>query len=109
MTVKYAECRMTFLSTLDAKPIRRRMAKVDMNVFSGMAVGPQPIKLVIKGEHFQHVIELMTLFRQPDEEIVKAVRGSILAPDVADKTDEEAVEWVRGNILSELQEMAKGE
>ena len=77
-----------------------------MDILSGMSAGPQPIKLVIKGENFKRVMELMSLYQQHDEEIVKTVRESILADEVEGKTDEEAAEWVRGNVLAELKEMA---
>ena len=108
MTVKQAECHITILPTLDAQPIRKRTAEVRMSIFSGMCAGPQPIKLVIKGENFKRVMELMTLHQQSDEEIVKTVRDSILASEVEDMTDEEACAWVRGNVIDELKELAAG-
>ncbi len=106
MTVKYAECHITITPTLDAQPTRKRMAEVRMNILSGMSAGPRPIKLTITGDHFKRVMELMTLFQQPDEEIVKTVRDSILASEVEGMTDEEACEWVRGNIIEELKELS---
>jgi len=106
MTVKQAECHITILPTLDAQPIRKRTAEVNMDISMGMSTGPQPIKLTIKGENFMHVMELVARVQLPDSEIVEKVRDSILASEVEDMTDEEACAWVRGNAIDELKELA---
>ena len=106
MAVKQAECHITILPILDVQPIRKRTAEVHMDILTGVGAGPQPIKLIIKGENFKRVMELMTLHQQSDEEIVKTVRSSILASEVEAITDEEACAWVRGNVIEELKELA---
>ena len=102
----YAECDIVMSPALSVKPLRKRMAEINVDIMSSQGVNPpKPIKLVIKGERFQRVMELMTLNSQPDDVLVKKVRGSLLAKEVKDLTDEEAAAWVRQNIIAELTEM----
>lgn len=106
----YAECNIVICPVLEAKPIRKRMAEVDVKIFSSQSAGtPQPITLIIKGENFVRVMELMTVYRKTDEEIAEVVRTSILASEVEGMTDEETAAWARGNIVSEIQEMERAE
>jgi hypothetical protein len=76
-----------------------------MNILADLNAGPEPIKLVIKGENLARVVELITLSKKTDEELAKVVRGSILASEVEGKTVEETAAWVRNNVLMELMEM----
>ena len=107
MAKVYAECNITIEPTVAAKPTRRRMAEVDMEIVTSQAVNaPKPIKLVIKGANFRRVLELLSLHQKTDEELAKVIRGSILADEVKDKTLEETAAWVRKNVLDELTEMS---
>lgn len=106
MAVKQATCDIVISPALGAKSTRRRAAEVNMDVFAGMSAGPQPIKLVIKGENLARVIELLALHKKTDAELAEAVHGTELASEVEGKTVEEIAAWVRGNVLAELQEMA---
>jgi len=107
MSRVYAECNIVISPVLEAKPLRKKTAEVNMEIFSSQSAGGQkPITLIIKGENFARVVELMTAYHQPDEALVKKVRGSILAFEVEGMSDEEVAAWARGNIVTELEEMA---
>ena len=106
----YAECNIVISPVMEVKPIRKRMAEVNVEIFSSQSAGtPQPITLVIKGANFVRVMELMAVYRKTDEELAEGVRTSILASEVEGMTDEEAAAWARGNIVTELQEMEGAE
>lgn len=105
----YAECNIVIQPTVTAKPTRKRFAEVNMDILSGMSVGPapmEPITLVIKGGNWSRVLELMTLYHKSDEEIVEKVRDSVLADEVEGMTVEETAAWVRDNVMAELSEMS---
>lgn len=127
MSRVYAECNIVISPVLEAKPLRKKTAEVNMEIFSSQSAGGQkPITLIIKGQNFARVMELMTLYHKLDSEIAKAVGGSVLASEVprtktwrrwvpgllrrllgiAALTDEEVAAWARGNIVTELEEMA---
>ena len=106
----YAECNIVIWPVLEAKQTRKRMAEVDVKVFSSQSAGiPQPITLIVKGANFVRIMELMAVYRKTDEELAEGVRASILASEVEEMTDEEAAAWARGNIVSEIQEMERAE
>jgi len=109
MAVKQAKCDINILPILDAQPTRRRTAEVRMDILAGMSAGSQPIKLIIKGENFKRVMELMTLQAKPDAELAEIARSSALASEVEGMTVEETAAWVRGNVLDELKEMSGGD
>ena len=102
----YATCNIVISPVLEVKPIRKKTAEVNMDILSGMNAGQKPITLIIRGENFARVMELMTVYHQTDEALVKKVRDSILASEVEGMTDEEVAAWARGNVITELQEMA---
>ena len=102
----YAECNIVISPALVAKPGRKRSAEVNMDIVSGMNAGTKPITLVIKGENFARVMELMTAYHKPDDELAAAIRKSVLASEVEGKTDEEVAAWARQNVIDELQGMA---
>jgi len=106
MAKKYAECNIVISPDVFMKPVRRRMATVNMEIMTSQGVGEiEPITLIIKGNNFQRVMELMTLHSQPDEEIAKVARNSVLADEIEGMTDEETAAWVRQNVIDELNEM----
>ena len=104
----YAECNIVISPALVAKPRRKRSAEVNMDIRTsqGVNAAPQPITLVIKGENFARVMELMTAYHKPDDELAAAIRKSVLASEVEGKTDEEVAAWARQNVIDELQGMA---
>ena len=107
--IKYARCDIDISFGLGVKPTRRRTAKVDMNILTGMSTGPKPVKLVIKGKNLRRVTELMTLYSGPDADLAKLVRDSPWASEVKGKTVEEIAARVRKDVLKELREMASGD
>ena len=103
----YAECNIVISPLLAAKAGRKRMAAVDMEIISSQSANtPKPITLVIKDGDFARVMELMTAYRKPDDELAAAIRKSVLASEVEGKTDEEVAAWARQNVIDELQGMA---
>jgi len=77
-----------------------------MDILSSQGVGPpKEIKLVIKGEAFRHVMELMTTYHKGDEILAEKVRDSVLASEVEGMPVGETAAWVRQNIVDELEEM----
>ena len=106
MARKYAECHIEINAGVAAKPGRRRHGAVNMEIMAGMAAetAPKPITLVIKGQNFHRVMELMNLFRQPDEAIVEAVRQT-MPHELKGRTLDEVAAWVRRNVVTELEEM----
>jgi len=103
----YAECNIVINPIVVPESVRRRVAEVNMDIFTSQGVGPsdKPITLVLKGENFAHVMDLMTTFRQTDESLAEKAKASVLADEVDGMSDKEIGEWVRGNILTEIAEM----
>ena len=103
----YAECNIVINPAIDMTPSRKKMAEINMEIFSGMnpSDANKPITLVLKGANFAHVMELMTTYHKPDEELAEKAKASVLADEVEGMTVEEIGEWVRGNILTEIAEM----
>ena len=106
----YAECNIVISPTVEAQPLRKRMAEVNMDIVTSQGVGPQtkPITLVIKGGNISHIFKLMTIYHKTDEELAEKARGSAVADLVEGMTVEETAAWWRGNILDELKEMQGG-
>jgi len=106
MARKYAECHIEINAGVAAKPGRRRHGAVNMEIMAGMAAetAPKPITLVIKGQNFHRVMELMNVFQQSDEDLAKAVERTMPGEANGRKIDEIAA-WVRKNIVTELKEM----
>lgn len=107
--VVYATCNIVMKPVVRPKPTRARLASINMDIVSRQAAGlPAPITIVIKGKRFARVVELMTLYQQPDDVIAKKTRNSVLHSEVEGMDDEQIAEWVRGNIIAELEEMGAG-
>jgi len=110
MAVKYGECHITLAPAVTARCTRKRNAEVSVAIMTACAPqtsAPAPIQVIIKGEKFAHVMELLALSRKSDAEIAALVRASPLADEVAGKTDAETAAWVRDNVAAELVEMAE--
>ena len=107
----YAECNIVINPVIDIKPLRKRLAEINVDIFTSQGVNEtaKPITLVLKGENFARVAELMTAFSQTDEVLAEKVRGSVLAPEVEGLSVEEVAAWARGNILAEMAEMRGGD
>ncbi len=105
--IKYATCNIVISPTVTAKSTRKKIAEVNMEIVTSQTVNaPKPINLVIKSEHFARIIELLTAFGKPDEELNKVLQDSILASEVEGKTVEETAAWARKNIVAELEDMS---
>jgi len=90
---------------LNAKCSRRRGATVEISMVAEQSASAQkPITLVIKGQNFHRVMELMNVFQQSDEDLAKAVERTMPEEMTGRKMDEVAA-WVRKNIVTELEEM----
>jgi len=101
----YAECHMQAVLDLNAKCSRRRGATVEISMVAEQSASAQkPITLVIKGQNFHRVMELMNVFQQSDEDLAKAVERTMPGEANGRKIDEIAA-WVRKNIVTELKEM----
>ena len=107
----YAECNIVINPVIDVKPLRKRLAEINVDIFTSQGVNEtaKPITLVLKGENLAHIMELMTTYSKTDEEIAEKVLSSVLAPEVKGKSVEEVAAWARGNILAELAEMRRGD
>ena len=102
----YAECNIVINPTMNAKGGAKKSAQVNMNIFSGINVGPkEPITLVIKGGNLAHIWKLMTVLHKSDEELAEKARGSALACLLDGMSVEEVAAWARENIIAELKEM----
>ena len=105
----YATCDIVITPTAAVKPLRKRSAEIDVEIFSSQGAGEmKPITVTLKGAGIQHVFDLMTVYHKTDEELAEKVRGSALSGMVEGMSTEEAAAWARGNILEEFAGMQGG-
>ena len=100
---KMAECgiRVDVGSHLRSGCIRGGNAAITVRYNQGTERGPQ---LVIKGEHLQQVMRLVTLMRSPDEAVAPLARKQW--PECAEMSDADAAATLRVRVLAELKELA---
>jgi len=104
----YAECDITINPVVDVTPGRKRFGEVRVDILTSQGVNDtaKPITLVIKGEGFARVMELVTTYHKPDEALAEKVRASVLADEVEGMSVEEVAAWARNNLMTELEDMA---
>jgi len=100
---KMAECdiRIDAGAHLRSGRVRSGKAAIEMRYGQGVGSGPQ---LVIKGEHLQRVMRLVTMMREPDETLAMVAREKI--PECATLSDADAAATLRVRVLAELKELA---
>lgn len=106
----YAECNITINPTVTATPTRKRFAKTDIKILTSQSVNTpmKPITLVVKGENFARVMELVKLYSMDDEALISLARSKLeLKPEVESLSDEELVVWVRDGVTEELRAMTE--
>jgi hypothetical protein len=105
--IKYAECRMTDMTDMTVKPLKKMFGGISMVASPKLHPDVSGMGLVLKPEDIETAARLLMLFGKTDEELAQMLRESALAPGMDGKSDLECANYIRSRALKELKLMQK--